>query len=100
MVWFWLARLKLLIDRLNGYYFSIECRGLNDNGLGRVFYIQQFKCNNSLKYVHRLRGLIFATEEECEQAIIKKLETEHGAYVDLEGRKRFGIKAYKYKRDE
>lgn len=71
-----------------------------DNGLGREFYIQQFRTRNPLRYVHVLRGLVFATEEECEQAIIERLKVTHGLYIDLDGNRRIGIKGYRYRDGE
>lgn len=89
-----------LLSKLKGHYFTIGIRETRESGTGRVFYIEKVKAKNPLRYVHEIRGFIFMSEDDCDKAIIKKLENEHGEYTDLDGYRRLGVKAYRYKTNE
>ena len=87
-------------SKLTGSYYTIGIRDCKLSGYGREFYVAEVKARNPLRYIHEIRGFVFDDYLDCENAIIKKLQNEHGFYHTIAGRTVTGVKAYRYKRHE
>lgn len=63
-------------------YYTIMMTTL-DRVHARLFYIEQFKKTEPCFKIQKEWGFAFDSFEECKRAILEKLKTQEGNYIDF-----------------